>query len=571
MGCNESANQNVKDRSRDKLIQNVEDEKEDLDFDFHVQKGQVDILKPLQRKSIKSMKRKSKILEYDNSPNKKKASEIIPDFVNMDNGLLHTAWLENEGKIYSKIKDLNSYNVIKQRVKSLHELITYFTLDNENITSSFKITFQEYIDSVWNKNRDKFEQNYYKLDEMITISSFQGTKSIEDIVKVFEESREEILNSLIDSLNMGESPFDLEKFHSTIVLYLEKSYFENYFLEVKKCLIAYKRYASASEKNSSNIRRLINKIKLLFAMFEVTQTKSFKALNKLFDEDQTILIENCMGIEDPPATKNDILKFNERIKKILISDSPYYLETRETLIYYYKSAYYQDRCMFLAAIEQFGLIFPDLDDVLNGRIKIDFSHIESIDNFITTWKQQEKAFMHLQSQVTNLHRREIGSLHNYMLYTFELETFNVPKIKNQLVKYHLTVLSRNLNDIKEEMNNLMILLKEANYSEDQKVPNGRPIFLDVKNSSLRDAWMNFTIEPYCKRILYLDECPMNRINIKLLSGFLKRKLKNSVFEFPKLKILMQNFSNSLWDKNFTSLQDDYDDIIVFLTTKNIIV
>jgi len=240
----------------------------------------------------------------------------------------------------------------------------------------------------------------------------------------------------------------------------------------------------------------------------------------------------------------------------------------ESIKFYYLSAYKKDRTIFLASVSEFKKIFHAFTDITHYKVKIDFSTIDSREDLILAWKSQEKALMLLESVISGIHRKDIRNLHDFIFYTIELEDFSVSKLKNQLINYYNALLGKNNKEVLAEMGILTEICNKENLIEEERIlKEGKkpepPRFLSVKKQYLLDAWINFIREPYCKRIICSQECPINRINIKLITYIVAKKCKNLKYDLVWMKRLMQNFADSLWSKQFTQLEETYEDIINF--------
>jgi len=256
------------------------------DKDDQDDRGKIDILTPITvNKQYKKEKTK---IEYETTENNEEynfdsekpskcpvkflLNSTYPDFTYVKDEDMYTLWLDLSYKFVDLIKSFNEYNISKRRIILLHGIIEYNLLHYKTISNTldFKQALQNYVESIWSQDRSIYEQAYYKLDELIAVQSIEGARNMTKLIEVFSEVKNEILKNLSQTPHIGESEYDLNLFHKEILRYLEISDLEKYFLDVKRCLILYKQYAI--EKDSKKIRKVINSLKVLFALFDISKT-----------------------------------------------------------------------------------------------------------------------------------------------------------------------------------------------------------------------------------------------------------------------------------------------------------
>jgi len=541
----------------------------------HDKEGSI-VVKPTAKVELKENK--------EDPPMIKLLKDPMPDFSTIDSKAALALWLKwNENLIHLIINMKHFKKDFISLVKFFHSVVTKVLQDEDKFTDKIREMLCTYITAIWSQDHERFETAYNNFEDLLGFEGIEKARNLTELHEIFTSSQGGILSDLQNGgVFTNDSKPSLADFEELIKLVLEHIQLviqssspdnekQSYFRKLKGSLTSFKLYSAKNEKE--NLINEYYKLRVLIGVWFIYTTGDLLKLKEFLQKDEKFIVNRFIHITEPsePTVAADkVVNFCKQISVILIANTPFYSETLDLIRIFYDAAFRRDIEAFLFCLSEVTKISNAIDEIINDKVKIDFTTIQKKEDLILAWRRFEKALLYKESLIQGIHRKEIRELHDYIYYTFEGNISSFFKLKDALNQYYKAVKTLKLSEQQREMKDLCELCKKENIAEDHNLKKGmenKPNMLQVVDSSLLSAWMNFVNNPFVKQTVDMKECPITYIKQKLLLKQVEKACHSKRTDFEWYKQILQDYVDSIWARDFAKVDEYYHDIKNYGTRK----
>ncbi len=256
--------------------------------------------------------------------------------------------------------------------------------------------------------------------------------------------------------------------------------------------------------------------------------------------------------------------FHDTVLKGLIDHSPYYEEMIQLVNIYLDAVANKHIHDINLCIKEFNSFIKRIEDILHHKKKIQFTDVQSKQQLINKWKDDEKHLIYISNDIDGLQREEIKNFHNEIFHTFAGDITSFFEMKKQLSSYTAALNKGEFNEIKKSMTNFHTFMKKENAPEDKKqaiaeINKEVPNFKNFKEKKkFLDSWIIFINLNRNSKIVSDENCPLNHFKIEFLNDTIKKTLNNKDADFEWFKNLVQNLAMNFFNKDYKTMFDHYN-------------